>query len=273
MKQDRDQAGRSHGARSRARAEFGQAVKLAALSLISAAALLVPASAFAADPQIAVAANFTDPAKEIAAAFKAQSGHAVQLSFGASGQFYTQISQGAPFEVLLSADSDRPKKAEQAGLGVPGTRFTYAVGRLVLYSKTPGAVDANGAVLTNGTFDKLSIADPTAAPYGLAAIQTMSKLGVYDRLKPRIVTGSSITQAYQFVQSGAAEVGFVALSQVINEPGGSRWLVPSNDHAPIEQQAILLVPGDKDPAARAFLAFLKSPAAIAIIKRYGYEVP
>jgi molybdate transport system substrate-binding protein len=250
--------------------------KLVGLALFGAAlALAAPlgsAPALAADTQVAVAANFTEPAKEIAAAFKAQTGHTAILSFGSSGQFYTQMAHGAPYEVFLSADADRPKKAEQDGLGVAGSRFTYAVGRLVLYSKTPGLVDANGAVLRSGKFAKISIADPTAAPYGVAAVQTMKKLKVYDALTPKIVKGASITQAYQYVATGNAELGFVALSQVINEPGGSRWLVPATDHAPIDQQAVLLYTGEKNPAAKAFLTFLKSPTAIAIIKRYGYEI-
>lgn len=244
-------------------------LQIAGLAL---AALLTAGPALAAQTQVAVAANFTEPAKAIAAAFKAATGHTAVLSFGSSGQFYAQMAHGAPYEVFLSADADRPRKAEQDGLGVTGSRFTYAIGRLVLYSKTPGLVDGAGAVLSGGKFHKVSIADPTAAPYGVAAAQTMQKLGVYGALKPKIVMGSSITQAYQFVDTGAAELGFVALSQVINVPGGSRWLVPAADHAPIDQQAILLYAGQANPAARAFLAFLKSPAAVAIIKSYGYEV-
>jgi molybdate transport system substrate-binding protein len=236
------------------------------------AALLSAAPALAAETQVAVAANFTEPANQIALLFKAATGHMAVLSFGSSGQFYAQMARGAPYEVFLSADADRPKKAEQDGLGVAGTRFTYAVGRLVLYSKTPGLVDGAGAVLKGGKFEKVSIADPTAAPYGVAAVQTMQKLGVYDALKPKIVMGSSITQAYQFVDTGAAEVGFVAYSQVINVPGGSRWVVPTGDHAPIDQQAILLYTGQNNPAAKAFLAYLKTPAAVAVIKKYGYEV-
>ena len=243
-----------------------------ALALVAVALLFGAAPAFAADTQVAVAANFTAPAKEIAAAFTAKTGHHALLSFGSSGQFYTQISHGAPFEVFLSADPDRPKKAEQDGLGIPGTRFTYAIGRLVLWSATPGLVDDQGAVLAKGGFNKLSIADPLLAPYGVAAVQTLKKLGVYDRVQSKIVKGTSITQAYDFVHTGAADLGFVALSQVINDPSGSRWLVPTADHAPIDQQAILLWTGDKNPAARAFFAFLKGPEAQQIIKRYGYEV-
>ena len=246
--------------------------KLVGLALFAASLALGSAPALAADTQVAVAANFTEPAKEIAAAFKAKTGHTAILSFGSSGQFYTQMAHGAPYEVFLSADAERPKKAEEDGLGVAGSRFTYAVGRLVLYSKTPGLVDAKGAVLSSDKFAKLAIADPTAAPYGVAAVQTMQKLKVYDALAPKIVKGSSITQAYQYVATGNAELGFVALSQVVNEPGGSRWLVPAANHAPIDQQAVLLHTGEKNPAAKAFLAFLKSPTAIAIIKRYGYEV-
>ena len=236
------------------------------------AALVLAGPAFAAEVKIAVAANFTEPAKEIAARFKARTGHDATLSFGSSGQFYTQIAHGAPFEVFLSADAERPLKAEREGLAAPRTRFTYAVGQLVLYSKTPGLVDGAGAVLATGRFNKLAIADPASAPYGAAAVQTLRKLGVYAAVKPRIVTGGSIAQAYQFVATGAADLGFVALSQVIGEPGGSRWIVPAADHAPIDQQAVLLKTGKDNPAAKAFLAFLKGPAAAAIIRKYGYEV-
>lgn len=245
--------------------------RLQILGMALAAAVLGFGPAFAADTQVAVAANFTEPAREIAAAFKAGTGHTATLSFGSSGQFYAQMARGAPYEVFLSADADRPKKAEQDGLGVPGARFTYAIGRLALYSKTPGLVDAKGAVLAGGRFDKLAIADPAIAPYGAAAVQTLRKLGVYERVKPKLVFGTSITQTYQFVETGAAEVGFVAWSQVINQPGGSRWLVPTAFHAPIDQQAILLHTGQNNPAAKAFLAFLKSPQAVAIIRKYGYE--
>lgn len=235
--------------------------------------LLASAPLRAAEVPVAVAANFTEPAKEIAAAFKRATGNTVVLSFGASGQFYAQITHGAPFQVFLSADTDRPLKAEQDGVGVPGSRFVYATGRLELYSITPGLVDDQGAVLRQpARFAKIAIADPGAAPYGSAAIQTMTRLGVYKDLKPKIVQGASINQAYQFTSTGSAQLGFVALSQVILQPGGSRWEVPENLHKPIEQSAILLFAGDKNPAAKAFLAFLKGPEAKAIIRRYGYAV-
>ncbi|QEH78995.1 molybdate ABC transporter substrate-binding protein [Sphingomonas sp. C8-2] len=239
------------------------------LALLGAA---FSAPLLAAETQVAVAANFTEPAKAIAAAFEKATGHKALLAFGASGGFYTQISHGAPFEVFLSADADRPARAEQEGLAVPGTRFTYAVGRLVLYSATPGLVDPGGAVLKRGGFDRIAIAEPATAPYGLAAVETMRRLGVEAALKPKIVTGSSIAQAYQFTSTGAAQLGFVALSQVVAVRGGSRWIVPAGFHAPIEQQAVLLRTGEKNPAARAFLAFLRGRTALAIIRRYGYAV-
>lgn len=228
--------------------------------------------AFAGEARVAVAANFTQPAREIAARFKARTGHDASLSFGSSGQFYTQIANGAPYEVLLSADRERPEKAEAEGLAVTGSRFTYAVGRLVLYSKTPGLVDARGAVLASGRFEKLAIADRRTAPYGAAAIETLKKRRLYAALQSRIVQGASIGQTYQFVDTGAAEVGFVALSQVVGRAGGSRWIVPAADHTPIDQQAVLLKAGANSAAARAFMSFLKGAEAKAIIRKYGYEI-
>jgi molybdate transport system substrate-binding protein len=245
---------------------------LKSLSVALAAAFALASPVLASEVSVAVAANFTEPAKEIGAAFQKATGNTLALSFGPSGGFYTQISHGAPFEVFLSADAERPAKAEAEGFAVPGTRFTYAVGRLVLYSKTSGLVDGAGAVLKAGRFEHLSIADPKTAPYGAAAIETMTKLGVYEGLKPKIVQGASIAQAYEFTATGAAELGFVALSQVIKVEGGSRWTVPESLHTPIVQDAVLLKPGAIDPAAKAFLAFLKGPQARGIIKRYGYDV-
>lgn len=247
-------------------------MRIATLStrILTLFAALLAVPAVAAETQVAVAANFTEPAKEIAAGFEKATGHKAVLAFGASGAFYTQISHGAPFEVFLSADAERPARAEKEGLAVAGTRFTYAIGQLVLYSATPGLVDGKGKVLKAGKFDKIAIADPATAPYGVAAVETLQKLGIHERLKPKIVTGSSIAQAYQFTSTGAAQLGFVALSQVIAVPGGSRWIVPAKLHTPIDQQAVLLRTGEKNPAAAAFIKYLKSRTALAIIKRYGY---
>jgi molybdate transport system substrate-binding protein len=240
--------------------------------LIAAAALLLPAAAQAGEVSVAVAANFTEPAKEIAAAFERQTGQHVALSFGSSGAFLSQIEQGAPFEVFLSADSERPQKLEADGFAVKGSRFTYAKGALVLWSAAPGSVDAKGAVLTHGAYQHLAIADPTAAPYGQAAVETLKHLGLYAAVAPKIVKGSSIGQTYGFVKSGAAELGFVALSQVIRQQGGSMWRVPASAYKPILQDAVLLKPGANDPAAKAWLAFLTSPQARQIIMSYGYSV-
>ena len=245
---------------------------LAGLSVSLALAAACAAPARAAETRVAVAANFAEPAREIAARFEAATGHKAVLSFGASGQFFAQIANGAPFDVFLSADAERPIKAEADGLSVRGSRFTYATGRLVLWSRAPGLVDGGGAILARGGFDKLALADPKTAPYGLAAVETLRRLGVSDRLSPRLVTGTSITQAYQFTDTGAAELGFVALSQVVGHNRGSRWIVPATHHSPIDQQAVLLKRGADNAAARAFMVFLKGPEARAIIRRYGYEV-
>ena len=243
-----------------------------AAALAGVLSLMTSASAAAAETRVAVAANFTAPAKAIAARFEARTGHKVVLSPGSSGQLYTQIFNGAPYEVFLSADVELPVKAEAQGLAVVGTRFTYATGRLVLWSKTPGRVDGQGAVLGLGNFTTLAVAAHKTAPYGRATMETLKKRGLYDTVKSRIVTGASVTQAFQYVATGAAELGFVALSQVVDEKGGSRWIVPSRDHSPIDQQAVLLKPGANSQAAKAFLQFLKSNEAKAIIRRYGYEV-
>jgi molybdate transport system substrate-binding protein len=242
-----------------------------AIAVSLAFAIFAPALARAGEVQVAVAANFTEPAKEIATAFAAATGHKALLSFGASGQLYAQIAHGAPYQVFLSADAERAQKAEADGLAVAGSRFTYAVGRLALYSKSLDLTDG-AKVLKTGRFEHVAVADSAAAPYGLAAVETLRKLGLYDPLKPKLVTGANITQTYQFVATGAAELGFVAYSQVIHEKPGSVWLPPKDDYAPIAQQAVLLKTGAADPAAKAFLVFLKSPAAQAIIQRYGYQV-
>lgn len=240
----------------------------AAAALVVLAAL--PAPARAASTAIAVAANFTEPAKRLAAAFELKTGDNVVLSFGASGQFATEITQGAPYEVFLSADIAKPKALIAAGLAGKSSLFTYAVGKLVLYSAKPGYVDAQGKVLSGGTFAHIAIADPKAAPYGKAGIETLKTLGLYDAVAPKIVIGKSIAQTYQFIATGNAELGFVALSQVINTKGGSQWLVPAADYKPIIQDAVLLKEGENDPVAKAFLAYLKTPEALAVIRSYGY---
>jgi molybdate transport system substrate-binding protein len=240
------------------------------VAALAATLLLGAAPARAATVAVAVAANFTAPAKQLAAAYQQKTGNAVVLSFGASGNFFAQITQGAPFEVFLSADAARPQKLAANGLGVPGSVFTYAIGKLVLWSAKPGFVDDQGKVLSGGKFTHIAIADPKAAPYGAAAVEAMQALGVYATLTPLIVTGESINQAYEFTASGNADLGFVALSQVIKSDKGSQWLVPQNLYKPIMQDAVLLKPGADDPAAKGFLAYLKTPEALAIIHSYGY---
>ncbi len=242
---------------------------LAALALVPL--LSFPAApALAADVVVAAAANFTDAANEIGKAFQAATGHRAVFSFGATGQLYTQITQGAPFQVFLSADSTTAKKAVDDGNGVSGTQFTYAVGRLVLYSKDANLVKGADTLKT-ATFQKVAIANPTAAPYGAAAVETMKGMGVYDGLMAKLVLGDNITQTYQFIDTGNAQLGFVALSQVISVTGGSRWVVPANMHAAIRQDAVLTKAGANSAAAKAFLDFLKGPQATAVIEKYGYS--
>ncbi|MGZ8322409.1 MAG: molybdate ABC transporter substrate-binding protein [Rhodoplanes sp.] len=241
------------------------------LAVAIAIAALVGGNAVAAETNVAVAANFTDAAKEIAAAFKQETGHEAVLSFGATGQLYAQITQDAPFQVMLSADDERPKKLVEDGLGVADSRFTYAIGKLVLWSKTKDFVKGE-ETLRAGAFTKLSIANPTAAPYGAAAVETLKALKIYETLQPKIVQGNNIAQAFQFIDTGNAELGFIALSQLAGNPGGSRWLVPQPLYTPIRQDAVLLKKGAANEAATAFIAFLKGPEARAIIEKYGYEV-
>jgi molybdenum ABC transporter, periplasmic molybdate-binding protein len=239
------------------------------LLLATVLLLSVSIAAQAGETNVAVAANFTAPAKEIAKSFEEKTGHKAILSFGATGQFFAQIKQDAPFTVLLAADDETPKRAVEEGLAVADSRFTYAIGRLVLWSKNPAMVTDEGALKT-AAFEKLSIANPALAPYGAAAVQTMKKLGVYDALQPRIVQGNTIAQAFQFAETGNAEVGFVALSQVIERPEGSRWVVPETQHDPIRQDAVLLKKGATDETAKAFLAYLKGLEAGAVIAKFGY---
>ena len=246
------------------------------LRLTLLVALLLSAIAVRADEvQVAVAANFSAPMQRIVALFENDSGHQASLAFGATGKFYAQIANGAPFEILLAADDETPAKLEKEGLGVAGSRFTYAVGKLVLWSANADLVDSAGAVLNTGSFKHLALANPKTAPYGAAAIEAMTKLKVLAELQPRIVQGENISQAHQFVVSGNAELGFVALSQVYQDgklSGGSMWAVPAHLYAPIRQGAVLLAKGKGKPAAAALLAYLKGDKARAIIRSYGYEL-
>jgi molybdate transport system substrate-binding protein len=235
----------------------------------AAIALGVAAPAQAGQTNVAVAANFTKAAEEIAKAFKEGTGHEAVLSFGSTGQLYTQITQEAPFEVFLAADDERPKKAIEEGFAVPGSQFTYAIGTLVLWSQDPDLVQGE-ATLKNGDFTKIAIANPEAAPYGAAAVQAMKALGVYDQLEPKIVQGNNISQTLQFVETGNAELGFIALAQVARNDEGSRWVVPEDLHDAIRQDAVLLKRGENSGAAQAFVEFLKGPEATAIIKEFGY---
>ena len=231
-------------------------------------------SASAGEVQVAVAANFTAPMKLIAAGFEKDSGHQAMLAFGATGKFYAQITSGAPFEVLLSADEETPAKLEKDGAAIVTTRFTYATGKLVLWSAQVGFVDQQGEVLRKNAFRHLAIAAPKLAPYGAAAVETMRKLGVATSLEPKLVVGESIGQTFSFVQTGNAELGFVALSQVYENgkiKSGSAWIVPESLYAPLRQDAVLLVRGRDNPAAVALLAYLKTDKAKAIMRAFGYQ--
>jgi molybdate transport system substrate-binding protein len=225
--------------------------------------------------QVAVAANFTAPIQAITADFEKDTGHKLVAAYGATGQFYTQIKNGAPFEVFLSADDTTPEKLEKEGDTVKGSRFTYAIGTLALWSAKAGYVDAQGEVLKNNEYQHLSIANPKAAPYGLAATQVLEKLKLTDATKAKIVEGQNITQAYQFVSTGNAELGFVALSQIYKDgkvSNGSAWIVPASMHDPIKQDAVILNKGKDNAAAKALVEYLKGPKAAAVIKSYGYQL-
>lgn len=252
---------------------FRKARSVLVVTLVAAAATVPWGGALAGEVTVAVAANFTAPAGDLAAAFEARTGYHVDLSFGSTGQLYTQITQGAPFDILLSADSARPAKAVKEGWGVEGTQFTYAIGKLVLWSPQANLIDAQGDVLKAGTFTHLAVANPVTAPYGAAAMEVMTTLGILHDIEPKLVTGENIAQTYQFVTSGNAELGFVALSQVVGEAAGSRWIVPESLYTPIRQDAVLLKVGEQNTFAKAFLAYLKEPEAVTIIKKFGYGLP
>lgn len=228
-----------------------------------------------ADTQVAVAANFAAPAQKIAAEFEKQTGHKAIIATGSTGKFYAQIVNGAPFDILLSADDETPAKLEREGHAVAGSRYTYAIGKLVLWSAKPAIIDDKAEVLKRGSFNHLAIANPKVAPYGAAAVETMKALGVYDALQSKLVMGENIAQTHQFVATGNALLGFVALSQVLKDGKieGSYWSVPEKLYTPIRQDAALLDKGKDNKAARAFLDFLKTnKAAKDIILSYGYSL-
>lgn len=229
---------------------------------------------FAEQVLVAVAANFVPPFREIAIEFESATGHNVRVVAGSSGNFYSQIKNGAPFDVFFSADMERPKLIEDEGLGVKDSRFTYAIGRLVLWSPNSDLIKGE-ETLRSRNFKRLAIANPKTAPYGLAAMQAMQKLDLWESLQPKIVMGESLGQTMGFIESGNADFGFVALSQVLDpkiKGKGSRWDIPANLHEPIKQDVILLNKGTDNPAAKALMAFMSGPQAKTIIERYGYEL-
>ena len=237
--------------------------------------LLFSVSAHAAEVSVAVAANFTAPMKAIAAEFALDTGHVAKPAFGATGKFYAQIKNGAPFQMLLSADDETPAKLAMEGYADPASRFTYAIGTLVLWSAQPGFVDAKAEVLKRGQFNKLALANPKLAPYGKAAIEVLTGMGLLDTLAPKFVQGENIAQTWQFASTGNAELGFVALSQVMKDGkigSGSGWIVPAKLHTPIRQDAVILAAGKGNPAAEALMKYLKSDKAKTIIKAYGYDL-
>jgi molybdate transport system substrate-binding protein len=244
------------------------------LMLAFASALFVVA-AQAGEVTVAIAANFTAPMQQIAKTFEQDTGHKAQLAFGATGKFYAQIKNGAPFAVLLAADDETPERLEKEGLAVTGTRFTYATGRLALWSKQPNLVDDKGEVLRSNRFNKIAIADPKLAPYGMAAMEVIHKLGVQANVVPKLVQGESIGQTYQFVSTENAQLGFVALSQISIDgriTQGSAWVVPQHLHTPLKQDVVLLNAGKDNAAAQALLKYLQSDTAKTIIKSYGYAL-
>ncbi len=247
------------------------------LALFVASLTVTALAARAGEVSVAVAANFAGPLARLSAGFTAATGHVLKVSSGATGKFYAQVVSGAPFEVLIAADDETPKKLIAEGHAMAGTNFTYAIGRLVLWSAQPGLVDAQGAVLgSSGAFRHLAIANPKVAPYGAAALQVLKARGLTDALTPTLVTAESIAQAYQFAATGNAELAFVALSQVAlpgKPPTGSFWLVPQSLYGEIRQDAVLLRAGEKNPAAVALLAYLKREPAQQMIRDFGYGVP
>jgi len=239
-----------------------------------AVVLLSAAPARAAEAVAAVAANFGPAMARIEPGFESATGHNLTVVLGSSGQFLQQIQQGAPFDVLLSADAERPESLAKSGLGVPASRFTYAIGRLALWSPQADAFSDGEAYLKTGTFRHLAIANPAVAPYGAAAQRVLEQLGLWAGLQEKIVRAEDIGQVYAMAGSGAAEAAFVAYSAVLagNKPG-SQWLVPQNLHPPLNQDAILITRAQNNPAAKALLDYLKTPAAREVIAALGYDLP
>lgn len=239
-----------------------------------AATLTMPGIAFGEVALVAVAANFAEVMERLEADFEAESPHGLTVTTGSTGKLYAQIVNGAPFDVLLAADQARPELLEQQGLAVRGTRFTYASGRLSLWSADPQAFAGDGAAwLRRGAFRRLAIANPDLAPYGLAARQVLEALGVYEALAGRLVLGENVGQAHAMVATGNAEAGLVARAYVAsprNREPGSRWDVPADLHAPIRQDAVLLMRAEDNSAARDLLAFLRRDDVRRVIAGYGY---
>jgi molybdate transport system substrate-binding protein len=238
------------------------------------ALMMCLATAHAGEVTVAVASNFTAPMQKLAPTFEKDTGHKLVLAFGSTGGFYAQIKNGGPFHVLLSADDETPLKLEREGFGVKGTRFTYATGQLILWSKQPSFVDEKADVLRTGQFQRIAMANPKLAPYGAAALETLQKLGLLQQLQPKLVQGDNIAQTYQFVSTENAQLGFVALSQVYaggKLTQGSGWRVPGHLHAPIQQDAVLLSAGQNNSAAHALLTYLKSDKAKTLIQSFGYQ--
>ncbi|CAI2717280.1 molybdate ABC transporter substrate-binding protein [Nitrospina watsonii] len=236
----------------------------------------LPAGAWAETATVAVASNFLGPFQHIAKAFEAETEHRARIVSGSTGKLFAQVVHGAPFDVFLAADAKRPELLEEQQLAVTGSRFTYAIGRLTLWSADPKGIDGDGAsVLKRGTFRHLALANPKTAPYGKAAQSTLQTLNLWEPLQPRLVRGENVGQAFQFAATGNAEIGFVALSQVLALPPsqqGSRWDVPPHYHDPIEQDAVLLATGRGNGAATALMRFLRSAQAKQMIEQSGYTV-
>lgn len=235
----------------------------------------LPICSVAEEVRVAVAANFAAPMKILAQEFERDTGYRATLAFGATGQFYAQIKNGAPFAILLAADDTTPARLEAEGLGLAGTRFTYATGRLVLWSRKPGLVDNKGDILKSGRFNKIAIANPKLAPYGAAAIEVIAKLGLSSVISPKIVEGANIAQVFQFVSSENADLGFIALAQVFRKgkvSEGSGWVIPADMHAAIRQDAIVLKPGQNNPAAKSLMNYLRSEKSKSLILSFGYAL-